>query len=42
MSNSEVIQKLQSDFDSLAQLTPEEGIEFWFARDLQDPLGYAK
>lgn len=42
MSNSEVIKKLQSHFDSLAQITPEEGIEFWFARDLQEPLGYAK
>lgn len=42
MSNREVIRKLQSDFDSLAQFTPEEGIEFWFARDLQAPLGYAK
>lgn len=29
-------------FDSLAQITPEEGIEFWFARGLQEPLGYAK
>ena|SRR3990167_4909306 len=42
MSNSEVIKKLQSHCDSLAQITPEEGIEFWFARDLQEPLGYAK
>lgn len=42
MSNSEVIKKLQSHFDSLAQITPEEGVEFWFARDLQEPLGYAK
>ena len=42
MSNSEVIKKLQSHFDSLAQISPEEGIEFWFARDLQEPLGYTK
>jgi len=42
MSNSEIIKKLQSHFDSLAQITPEERIEFWFARDLQDPLGYAR
>ena len=42
MSNSDIIKKLQSHFDSLAQITPEEGIEFWFARDLQEPLGYAK
>jgi len=42
MSNKEILQKLQSHFDSLAQSTPEENIEFWFARDLQEPLGYAK
>lgn len=42
MSSPEVIRQLQSHFDSLAQITPEEGIEFWFARDLQEPLGYAK
>lgn len=42
MSNSEVIKKLQGHFDSLAQTTPEERIEFWFARDLQEPLGYAR
>ncbi|HLB52203.1 MAG TPA: hypothetical protein VJK48_00650 [Chlamydiales bacterium] len=38
MFKSEVIKKLQSHFDSLVQTTPEEGIEFWFARDLQEPL----
>ena len=42
MSNKEIIQKLQSHFDSLAQTLSEEGIEFWFARDLQEPLGYVK
>lgn len=42
MSNNEIIAKLQSHFDSLAQNLPEESIEFWFARDLQEPLGYAK
>lgn len=42
MSNNEVIKKLQSDFDNLVQITPDEGIEFWFARDLQNPLGYAR
>jgi DNA-damage-inducible protein D len=42
MSNNEIIRKLQSHFDSLAQTMLEEGIEFWFARDLQEPLGYAK
>jgi DNA-damage-inducible protein D len=29
-------------FDSLARIVPDEGIEFWFARDLQEPLGYAR
>jgi hypothetical protein len=38
MSNSEFIKKLQSHFDSLAQITPEEEIEFWFAWDLQESL----
>ncbi len=42
MSNIEIIRKMQSHFDSLAQTLPEESIEFWFARDLQEPLGYAK
>lgn len=42
MSNNEIISTLQSHFDGLAQTIPEEGIEFWFARDLQEPLGYAK
>lgn len=37
---SEIIQKLQSEFDALAQNLPGEDIEFWFARDLQVPLGY--
>lgn len=34
----EIIKQMQSQFDSLAQT--EDGIEFWFARDLQEPLGY--
>ncbi len=42
MSNNEIISKLQSCFDGLAQTIPEKGIAFWFARDLQEPLGYAK
>lgn len=34
---------MQSDFDSLAQTLPDDdSIEFWFARDLQKPLGYAR
>jgi DNA-damage-inducible protein D len=41
--NTEQIHRMQSDFDSLAQTLPGDGsIEFWFARDLQEPLGYAR
>ena len=36
------IQVLQTQFDALAQAVPDENIEFWFARDLQEPLGYAR
>ena len=39
---SEIIQKMQSKFDDLAQTVPNEGIEFWFARDIQEPLDYAR
>jgi DNA-damage-inducible protein D len=38
----EIIKKLQSHFDALAQRIPGEEIEFWFARDLQEPLGYLR
>jgi len=38
----EVIQKMQSRFDALSQTIPEEGVEFWFARDLMEPLGYVR
>lgn len=34
--------RLRSHFDTLAQTLPDDGVEFWFARDLQDPLGYAR
>jgi len=41
--NTDLIQRMQSQFDELAQIHPAEtGIEFWFARDLQEPLGYAR
>jgi DNA-damage-inducible protein D len=39
---SELIEKMQSRFDRLAQTVPGEEVEFWFARDLQEPLGYAR
>jgi len=38
--NGKIIQQLQTQFDALAQTSPNETIEFWFARDLQEPLGY--
>lgn len=36
------IQKMQSRFDSLSHRLPEENVEFWFAREIQEPLGYSK
>ena len=39
--NRELIQQMQIQFDSLSHKS-EDGIEFWFARDLQKPLGYAR
>ena len=38
----EIVQELQSQFDALVQTIPEEEIEFWFARELQEPLGYLR
>lgn len=29
-------------FDGLSQRIPDEDVEFWFARDLMEPLGYAR
>lgn len=39
---TETIQILQNQFDVISQRIPGEDVEFWFARDLQEPLGYAK
>lgn len=36
---SGAIQLLANQFDALGQQTPDERIEFWFARDLMEPLG---
>ena len=36
---SEIIQSLTNDFESFAK-QPENGVEFWLARDLQRLLGY--
>jgi DNA-damage-inducible protein D len=39
----EMIQQMQNQFDGLAQQLPgEDKVEFWFARDLQAPLGYVR
>lgn len=41
--NKELIIQMQSQFDALARSHPEAtNVEFWFARDLQQPLGYAR
>jgi DNA-damage-inducible protein D len=40
--DKQLIGKMLSKFDSLTQSVPEENIEFWFARDLQEPLGYVR
>ena len=37
-----VIEKLQNQFDALGNQVPDEDVEFWFARDVKEPLGYAK
>jgi len=41
--NKELIIQMQSQFDALARTHADAaGVEFWFARDLQEPLGYAR
>lgn len=37
-----IIQSMQSQLDILVQSIPEDNVEFWHARDLQGPLGYAR
>lgn len=39
---SGVIQQLKNLFDGLSQRLPDENVEFWFARDIMEPLGYAR
>jgi DNA-damage-inducible protein D len=36
------IQKLTSSFNSIVQQVPDEQVEFWYARDLMEKLGYTK
>lgn len=38
----QVIARLKNQFDGLIHGTTEENIEFWFAREIQQPLGYAR
>ena len=41
--NKDLILQMQSQFDALAHTHPEAAnLEFWFARDLQAPLGYVR
>lgn len=42
LMNPAFIQKMQRRFDALVKNVPDEEVEFWFARDLQEPLGYAR
>lgn len=37
-----IVPQLTARFDELSQRLPDEEIEFWFARDLMEPLGYAR
>lgn len=39
---SGAIQLLKNHFDTLSQCTPGDDVEFWFARDLMEPLGYVR
>lgn len=40
--DNQTIQMMQTHFDLLSHKLPDEDIEFWFARDLMEPLGYAR
>lgn len=37
-----IVPQLMARFNELSQTLPDEGIVFWFARDLMEPLGYAR
>lgn len=39
---TDIVQKMHSQLDAIVQRVPGENIEFWHARDLQEPLGYAR
>lgn len=36
------IMKLLDSFNAISRRTPDESVEFWFARDLMEALGYTK
>ena len=36
------IEQIKKQFDSVIQVTEEEQVEFWFARDLMKLLGYSR
>jgi len=39
----DLLQRMQRQFDALARKEPgADEVEFWFARVLQEPLGYAR
>ena len=38
----DVLVKLHTEFERLVKTDTESGVEFWLARDLQEPLGYSK
>lgn len=39
---NEKINAMQQVFDKIKQVIKEEDVEFWFARDLQETLGYER
>lgn len=40
--DSKQIKSMQKVFDTLVKTVPEENVEFWFARDLMEALGYTR
>lgn len=40
--DSKIVHQIKNRFDALVQKVPNQEVEFWFARDLQEPLGYAR
>jgi DNA-damage-inducible protein D len=40
--DKQLIVRLKNLFDSLIHGTTEENVEFWLAREIQEPLGYAR